>query len=329
MTEKRKHNLGKVGIIFNGGGFTGAFSVGYIKALWEQGIRPSHIQGVSVGALNAAKLLESENIKELEKIWLEIEQAKASSVFSWKEIPQNLIKKSSALFSHKGVLDIIEKFNIHKIINSPIELQIVAHNETKREKEVFSTKEERVIKNPEILKKMILASASIPGVLPMVEIDGHHYSDGIYFSLESMIKTGADTIFLFLNDQYIEKSIRWDQRLFNMKDYLYEEVVSFRIQEAIKEHPDFIIENEDLDKEDKMLPPPLKKIKKIRQQIRSVASSIATGNDINFVPHRIIIMNTRTPISTLHSTAFEAGDIKAAIEQGYDQASVLLNKLRK
>lgn len=318
-------NLGKVGIIFNGGGFTGAFSVGYIKALWECGIRPAHMQGVSVGALNAAKTLDSGSYEELERIWLDIEKAKASTIFNWKDIPGNV--RSSSLYSNKGLLDIIQKINLNKIIESPIELQIVVCNESKEEKEVFSSHDPRFKKDPGLLKQMILASASIPGILPPVRIDGQQYSDGIYFSLESMIETGCDTIFLFLNDQFAEQSKRWDQRLFGMRNFLYEEVVSFRIKEALKEHPDFKLENGDLDGENKFLPPIVKRIKNIRQQIRSVASSIVTGDDINFVPHRLVILNTRTPISTLHATAFEVGDIKAAIEQGYDQASVLLKKL--
>ena len=117
-------NLGKVGIIFNGGGFAGAFSVGYIKALWEKGIRPEHLQGISVGALNASKLLECDGAKELEQIWLDIEQARASSVFNWKDLPQNLWnwKKSPALFNAKGLWDIICKINVEKIIKSPVEL---------------------------------------------------------------------------------------------------------------------------------------------------------------------------------------------------------------
>jgi len=320
-------NLGKVGIIFNGGGFAGAFSVGYTKALWEHGIRPAHIQGVSVGALNAAKLMDTEAYEDMEKIWLDIEKAKASTIFNWKDIPGNIVRKSESLYNNKGLLDIIQKINLNKIINSPTELQIVVCNESKGEKEVFFSHDPRFKKNPELLKRIILASASIPGILPPVKISDQQYSDGIYFSLESMIETGCDTIFLFLNDQFTEESRRWDERLFNMRNFLYEEVISFRIKEALKEHPDFKLENEDPDGENKFLPPILKKIRNIRQQIRSVASSIVNGDDINFVPHRIIILNTRTPISTLHATAFEIGDIKAAIEQGYDQASVLLKKL--
>jgi len=318
-------NLGKVGIIFNGGGFLGAFSVGYIKALWEYGIRPVHIQGVSVGALNAAKIMDTGSSEDLEKIWLDIERAKASTVFNWKDIPGNI--RSSSLYNNRGLLDIIQKINLSKIIDSPTELQIVVCNESKGEKEVFSSHDPRFKKDPGLLKQIILASASIPGILPPVKIGDQQYSDGIYFSLESMIETGCDTIFLFLNDQFMEESKRWDQRLFGMRNFLYEEVISFRIKEALKEHPDFKLENEDLDSENKFLPPIVKRIKNIRQQIRSVASAIVSGDDINFVPHRIIILNTRTPISTLHATAFEIGDIKAAIEQGYDQASVLLKKL--
>jgi hypothetical protein len=153
------------------------------------------------------------------------------------------------------------------------------------------------------------------------------FSVGIYFSLEPMIQTGCDTIFLFLNDQFTEEGRRWDERLFNMKNFLYEEVVSFRIKEAIKEHPDFTLENEDLNEEGRKMPSIIKRINNIRQQLKSMASSIASGDDINFVRHRIIPITTRTLISTLHATAFEVGDFKAAIEQGNDQASVLLKKL--
>ena len=320
-------NLGKVGFVFNGGGFTGAFSVGYIKALWEYGIKPKHIQGVSVGALNASKTIVS-TPEELERVWLsDIEKAKASTVFNWKDIPGNVMRRSSSLYNNKGLTDIIQKIDMIKIINSPINLQIVVCNESTGEREVFSSHDPRFKKDPGILKQIILASASIPGILPPVKIGEQQYSDGIYFSLESMIETGCDTIFLSLNDQFTEESKRWDERLFGMRNFLYEEVVSFRIQEALKEHPDFKLENGDLDGENKFLPPIVKRIKNIRQQIRSVASSIVNGDDINFVPHKLIILNTRTPISTLHATSFEIGDIKAAIEQGYDQASVLLKKL--
>ena len=175
--------------------------------------------------------------------------------------------------------------------------------------------------------KMILASASIPGLFPLIEKDDQQYSDGIYFSLESMMETGCDTIFLLLNDQFAEKGKRWDERMFIIRNFLYEELISSKINEALKKHPDFKLENEDWEGKEKFLPPLLKKIESIKQQIRSVASSIISGDDINLIPHRLIILNTRTPISTLHATSFEIGDIKAAIEQGYDQASVLLKKL--
>ena len=319
--------LGKVGIIFNGGGFTGAFGVGFIKAIWEKGIRPEHIQGISVGALSAAKLLETESIEELEKIWLDIESARASSVFNWKDIPVNIIKRASALYHNGGVLSIINKINVHKIISSPIELQIVTCNESMGKiLSVFSSHDKRFKKDPELLRHVILASTSIPGIFPPVTIENEMHSDGIHFHMETMIKSGCDTIFLLLNDQ--SSSQRWDDRLFVIKDFLYEELVSIKLRDILQERPDFeILEGSDPDDPNPFLPPIINKIKVIGQQIKSVASSIVTGDDINFVPHRIVVMNTRTPISTLHTTGFELGDIKAAIEQGYDQASVLLKKL--
>ena len=90
-------NLGKVGVVFNGGGFTGAFSVGFAKAIWKNGIKPEIIQGVSVGAISAAKILEK-GIDELERTWLEIEKSGASAIFNWWDVAPNIIKRNSGLF---------------------------------------------------------------------------------------------------------------------------------------------------------------------------------------------------------------------------------------
>ena len=64
-------NLGTIGVIFTGGGFTGAISVGFAKAIWKSGLRPAHFQGSSVGALNATKMIEG-GIDALEQTWLDI-----------------------------------------------------------------------------------------------------------------------------------------------------------------------------------------------------------------------------------------------------------------
>jgi len=323
-------NLGKVGIIFNGGGFLGAYSAGFMKSIWEAGIRPIHIQGVSVGALNASVFIENESPDEMMKMWLSIEKAKASSIFNWKDIGAAVAFRKSALYTTKGLSNIIEKIDIKKIICSPIELQIVTIDETiGKQQVVFSSHDEKFKNDPELFRKIIWASTAIPGVLPPVKIGDNLHSDGLCFCLEQMIETGCDTIFILLNDQAGE-AIYWDQRLFLPKDFFYEQAIPLLMEKALRKRPDFEILEDDQSQnlQNQFLPPIIKKIALIGKQVESALASSVHGDDINFVPHRIIPVNTRTPISTLHPTSFEMGDVKASYEQGCDQASALLYKLK-
>jgi predicted acylesterase/phospholipase RssA len=67
----------KTALVLSGGGAKGAFEVGAVKRLWQtvfRDRRPDIITGVSVGALNAAKLGEgrAESADELEAIWRDL-----------------------------------------------------------------------------------------------------------------------------------------------------------------------------------------------------------------------------------------------------------------
>ena len=323
-------NLGKVGVIFNGGGFTGAFSVGFAKAIWKNGIKPEYIQGVSVGALSGAKLVES-GIEELEKVWLELEQRGAKSIFNWSDAVWNIPRKKSSIFNNHGIVELLSKADFAKIINSPTELQIVTTNESKDwEQEIFSNREEKYRDNPTSFKLPVLASTAVQGGLPPVMIDNEQHSDGMIFSLEAAAKAGCDTIFLLLNDQAGTKQDRWDQRLSMSRHMFYDRNVEYELKDFLRNHKDFdVAETSNLNLEDKNLPPLIKRMIRAARSLRSVASSAVQGEDINFVPHRIFPLHTRTPIETLSLFSLSNGDVKAAIEQGYDQASVLLDKILK
>lgn len=323
-------DLGKVGVVFNGGGFSGAFSVGFARAIWELGIKPEHIQGVSVGTLNAAKIIES-GVKGLEHVWLDIEKDGASSIFNWMDIAPNVLKRSNALFYQKGLLRIVNGIDIAKIVQSPINLQIVTCNEFKDEQEeIFHNHDPRFQENPELFRKTILASTAIPGILPPIEINGEEHSDGVFFQLEPLISAGCDTIFLLLNDQAAERKARWDKRLAQERHKLYEKVVIAELKEILIKHKDYqVYAPDDLDLEQKNLPSLVRKMITAEKSIRSTLISAAKGDDINFVPHRIIILYTEAPISALYTTGFARGDIKTAINVGYVQAKNILTKALK
>ena len=52
----------KTAFCLSGGGSHGDFQMGAIEFLYEQGIRPQILCGTSVGAINAAKLAEGEDL---------------------------------------------------------------------------------------------------------------------------------------------------------------------------------------------------------------------------------------------------------------------------
>lgn len=321
-------NFGKVGIIFSGGGFTGAFSVGFIKAIMEKGIRPEIIQGVSIGALNAAVVLESGQEK-LEKMWLEIEKKRARTIFDWSDIPGNIARKRISLYSNKGIVQLLNMIDMKKVLASPIEFQIVTCNEKEEEMRIFSTKEKDLQNNPELLKNVILASTALQGFLPPVIIDGEAYIDNLVFSIQPLIDAKCETIFVLLNDQGKENN-RWDRRLSRFYQRLCDKEIFEEFNRISKENKDYYIDciYEKKDEKDS-LPILVKKLQKITKKfskkLRGAINAIAQGEDI--IPRQIRVFNTRTPIQTFDAMSLEIGDVKAAIEQGYDQASVLLKKL--
>ena len=63
----------KVGLVLSGGGAKGAYQVGMLKALYEQGVTIDAISGASIGALNGAILASSpslaEGVARLQNLW--------------------------------------------------------------------------------------------------------------------------------------------------------------------------------------------------------------------------------------------------------------------
>jgi predicted acylesterase/phospholipase RssA len=93
---RRRRGSNKKALVLSGGGAKGSFEVGAVKYLWEQGYRPDIICGVSVGALNAAKLAECKDTSaaELEAIWRKLSPAaQGGKIVYAKEFYQQLLLK--------------------------------------------------------------------------------------------------------------------------------------------------------------------------------------------------------------------------------------------
>lgn len=191
----------KLGIIFAPGGFLGAYSVGFAKAVSEKGIKPAYIQGSSVGALNAAMFIQEDcRTEKLESIWDEVEKKGPSLIFNKREVPRNVLMMRNYLFSNKGLRYLVNYLDARKIISSDIEFRVVVFNETTREREIFSNHEEQFRRFPEQFLEVIFASASITGIFPPVPLGGYLYSDGGVFNIKDALDFGCNRVFVFLND---------------------------------------------------------------------------------------------------------------------------------
>jgi predicted patatin/cPLA2 family phospholipase len=324
-------NLGKVGIVFGGGGLAGCYSIGFIKALTAKGIKPDYIQGVSVGAITSAKLLSTDwNIEDVEKSWLLIQSLGPSSIFDRREIPMNAARLNPSLFSNQKILKLmIETINLDKIINSPIEYHIIAYNCNKKEVTVFSNRNEIIKNNPELLKKTILASIGLYGFLPPILINEDWHADGMSFMLNEPIKAKCDTIFILLNNNWGKNQTNYGKLSF------YKQIISgfhdlvIQINEReikyAKSRGYGIIENNPSGRFDDIDPFYKKIRRKIKHIVDNTVEAVKTDAEIEniFLPHRIVILTPPNPIPTLDTIHFQQadlrngyqGDIKTAIEQ--------------
>jgi len=154
-----KHKY-KTGLVLSGGGTRGFAHLGVISALYEKGIRPDVISGVSAGAIAGAFIAAGkspeETLKFFNKGWF----------FSYTKphIPVDGLLKFS------GLQEVIAKEIPYKNIEDlPVPFYIAVSNLNKGEIEYH---------NNGLLYQTVLASSSIPVLFSPIEINGQFYVDG-------------------------------------------------------------------------------------------------------------------------------------------------------
>ena len=184
----------ETGLILCGGGGRGAYQVGVWQALHEKGIDRciTAVSGTSVGALNAA-LFACGDIALAERIWTSLrsrdiaDPAETAGRVLMRAIgylgsedktitlpdPEKL--SHSGLFSHNGLISLIEKNGVNTCVcGGSTPCFVCCHNSSKGISEYFDLR----ACTPAQAVEYLTASCAIPGVFPSVNIGGEVYRDG-------------------------------------------------------------------------------------------------------------------------------------------------------
>ncbi|MBF0414570.1 MAG: patatin-like phospholipase family protein [Magnetococcales bacterium] len=194
-------------MVFQGGGAFGAYEYGAFKALWDQGVTPNIVTGVSIGAVNAAVVAGCRNNDPpaaLDALWSRI------SAVPMPGLPQGLHHLLSLSFNpgmyytnpglffspltqtHFAVTTLLENtlndlVDWDKLNDGPMRLAVTATNVETGLLEVFANYDGAAAtgdgpsKRRRISALHILASGALPPGFPMVEIDHQFYWDGGLF----------------------------------------------------------------------------------------------------------------------------------------------------
>ena len=175
-------------LILLGGGARGAYQVGIIRALREQGISIDIVCGSSVGAINAA-VVAAGMADELERYWFEIGTLDVLSprVDLWRLHHWESIAKVGS-----GLVRLIrDEIPWKKIRVGYPQLIVETTN--------LRTGEHQIFDNDTCTWRHLLASSAIPMIFSPVLIGRDYHVDGSLtqmFPLLPAIERGADTLYI-------------------------------------------------------------------------------------------------------------------------------------
>lgn len=181
----------KLGLVLEGGGMRGIYTVGVLDAFRKHNFMPDYIVGVSAGASNAVSYISKQDGRALrtnisylnDKRYLSLENyLKTGCLFGmdflYEEIPQKL-----------------DPFDYESFFSNPCEFKIGVTNAKTGEPEFYD--KECVHDGPIVLR----ASSSIPLVSTPVEYRGNTYFDGgtaAPIPASQALKDGCDKLIVVL-----------------------------------------------------------------------------------------------------------------------------------
>lgn len=183
-----------VAFVLGGGGVRGAVEIGMLRALLESGIRPDVVVGTSIGAINGALVASDPTPAVIERLLGAWTSPEANAVYGDSLFAQftRLVKTKTHLNSPAPLRHLLERAlgAGTTFEDLAVRLRVVAASIERAAEHVFES-------GP--LIEAILASASVPGLLPATRIGDEHFIDGGIVNsipIEQAVEVGATTVYV-------------------------------------------------------------------------------------------------------------------------------------
>lgn len=181
---------GKLGLVLEGGGVKGAYHIGALKAFFENGYSFDGVAGTSIGALNAAMLVQGD-FDELCKVWESVDvsdimdmdselieklaQGDVADKSFWLSLGRKVWKLDEFVKQNTERMHAFVRthLDVDKIMDSPMDFGIVTYSVSERKP--YELMKEDI--PPEFMDEYIIASATFP-VYNLMEINGKKFIDG-------------------------------------------------------------------------------------------------------------------------------------------------------
>lgn len=180
--------------VLTGGGSLGAVQVGMLQALGERGVRPDLLIGTSAGAINAAYVaghgMSEAALEQLAGTWRALRRRDVFPLDPFRHALAVAGARTS-LCNSRNLTRLLEaELPYRKLEDAQIPVHIVATNLLSGREVLLSTGD---------ALSALLASAAIPGVLPVVEREGLTLVDGGVAdnaALSQAVALGADEVYV-------------------------------------------------------------------------------------------------------------------------------------
>ncbi|MBS5449842.1 MAG: patatin family protein [Coriobacteriia bacterium] len=156
-----------VSLIVEGGGMRGFYSGGVLKRLLDEGLRFAYVIGISSGSLCAAAYVG-------DRLDLDFSQMKRGGMLSFVNA-RGFVAPREGILNTSSFIDFLVERACEPALRSTARLLIPA---TSAQTGELTWWDQRDCATPSDLRQRIVASSSIPFVMPQTSVDGSVYADG-------------------------------------------------------------------------------------------------------------------------------------------------------